>query len=527
MQAIVDMARPDALSPGSSVCDPFCGVGGFLLEAVMRSPRLRAQYEPVGGRITPETMVVGYDKGSDEKEDERTIILAKANATVYFADLIAAHNSPELIREVSAKVINPMFRLLRSNVGTFEIDDEQKHDLILTNPPYVTRGSASFKKALRAKGLMAMYPTQGRGIEALTIQWVIRSLKPYGTAFVVVPDGLLNQEVVLDHVKRTCNIVGVISLPVRTFYSTPKKTYVLGVERKASGSVEQATPVFTYLVSEIGESRDARRWTIEENDLVPMASLFNQFRGSPDSFVSNDPRCRVVAWKHFSEYNHWMVDRYWPREDLAKLGAIEETEEMDIEEYNQLLATVGGTPHDSSEIEMPYREVSLGDGQLFSLTIGKRVVKKDCVTEGIPAISANVRDVFGLVAESDVLEGFDVPSLTWGVDGVFDWHLIPKGRPFHPTDHCGVLRVIEEAIDPEYLYYTLRATRERPGFDRTYRANLGNVEQVSVEIPMDDDGHFDLAAQQAIAAWYRTIAKERERFVRLLDRIKSARVALS
>lgn len=527
VQAVVDMARPNALSPGSSICDPFCGVGGFLLEAVIRSPKIRAQYEPVGGRIAPQTIVTGYDKGSDEKEDERTIILAKANATVYFADLIASHNSPALIREVSAKVINPMFRLLRSNVGTFEVNDERKHDLILTNPPYVTRGSASFKNALRTKGLMAMYPTQGRGIEALAIQWVIRSLKPYGTAFVVVPDGLLNQTAILDHVKRTCNVLGVISLPVRTFYSTPKKTYILAIERKPPGSVSQTTPVYTYLVSEIGESRDARRWTIEENDLVPMASLFNQFRGSPGSFVSNTTRCRVVEWDQFAEYRHWMVDRYWPREDLGKLGALEESEEVDIDEYNQLLAAVGREPHDSSGIEMSYSEVSLGDNQLFSLTIGRRVLKKDCGAEGIPAISANVRDVFGLVAESDVLDGFDVPSLTWGVDGVFDWHLIPEGKPFHPTDHCGVLRVKEATIDPEYLYYALRATRERPGFDRTYRANLSNVKRVSVEIPVDGEGRFDLAAQQAIAAWYRTIAKEKQRVAALLERITNTRVALS
>ena len=46
VQAVVQMSPANSLAPGASLCDPFCGVGGFLLEAVIESPRLMAQFQP-------------------------------------------------------------------------------------------------------------------------------------------------------------------------------------------------------------------------------------------------------------------------------------------------------------------------------------------------------------------------------------------------------------------------------------------------------------------------------------------------
>ena len=527
VQAIVDMSSANSLPEGASVCDPFCGVGGFLLETIIRSPRIRAQYEPIDGVIDPRIVLYGYDKGSDEKEDERTIVLAKANTIVYLTDFVERYNSPDLIKELTDKVINPMFRLLRTNIGTFGIDDEGKHDLILTNPPYVTRGSASFKRAVQEAGHMSKYPAAGRGVESLAIQWIIRSLRPYGSAFVIVPDGLLNQSGMLQYIRQHCIVRGIVSLPTRTFYSTPKKTYILALERKPLGSsVVQTDPVFTYVISEIGESRDARRWNIDENHLPSMVGQFNQFKGSPGTFESSDARCKIIAWRNFVQWQHWMIDRYWSRPELVALGAVDDTNELDLDSFNELVIQVGGSPQGGIDKDVPTREVFLGDTDLFSLRIGKRVLKRDCIDDGIPCISANVRDVFGYVEESTLMSDFEQPSLTWGLDGDFDWHIIPSGWPFHPTDHCGVLRVHADDIDPDYVYYTLRATRDRPGFDRTYRANLGNVKQISLEVPIKDDGTFDVECQRDMAARYRSIDSEQARIVALLENVTGARVAL-
>ena len=531
VRAVVEMSPANALPPGASLCDPFCGVGGFLLEAIVESPRLLGQFKPHNGVINPNIALVGYDKGSDEKEDERTIILAKANTIIYFSDLIAEYHTPEFIGEFAEKVINQIFRLLRTNLGTFAVDNETQHDLILTNPPYVTSGSSSLRNALSDVEGAYEYEATGRGTEALAIQWIIKSLRPGGEAFVIVPDGLLNQEGVLQHVKQKCLVQAVVSLPVRTFYSTPKKTYILALKKKAEeeeGEVEQTIPVFTYLVSEIGESRDAKRWDIEQNDLSEMVSLFNQFKGAPLTFQSHSLRCKVVEWEDFNQYRHWMVDRYRTQDELKELGAIEEAEELDIDEFNRLLVQFGETPVTIPSIEAGSTEVLLGDSSLFTLMIGRRVLKKNCSESGtIPCISSNVRDVFGYIEESDILTEFENPSLTWGLDGNFDWYFIPAYQPFHPTDHCGVLRIVNETIDPEYLYYALRATRGQHGFDRTYRSNLENMKDVSVPIPVHSDGIFDLWAQRDIAAQYREIEEKQSRMQALLRQITESRIVLS
>ena len=87
VNAMVEISNAKTLNEGARICDPFCGVGGFVLEAICRTPNIYKQFEPRNHLIDPKIEVLGYDKGTDEKDDERTIILAKANMCLYFNDI--------------------------------------------------------------------------------------------------------------------------------------------------------------------------------------------------------------------------------------------------------------------------------------------------------------------------------------------------------------------------------------------------------------------------------------------------------
>lgn len=167
-------------------------------------------------------------------------------------------------------------------------------------------------------------------------------------------------------------------------------------------------------------------------------------------------------------------------------------------------------------------EISLGNGDLFSLSIGKRVLREELKQEGkVPVFSANAREPMGYIDQARPGMTFESPSLIWGIDGIFDWNLIPAGVPFVPTDHCGRLQIHHKDLDIEYMLYVLRATRDQYGFDRVYRANLQKIRTVSLTIPVSPAGKFDLVQQRDLAARYRRIHKISENLIQKTETLAS------
>ncbi|MFP3035324.1 MAG: class I SAM-dependent DNA methyltransferase, partial [Candidatus Tisiphia sp.] len=171
-----------------------------------------------------------------------------------------------------AKIFNDSFILKTNSIlGTLSEAEEEKYDLILTNPPYVTSGSSNIKEEI-AKNitLKNYYKINAIGIEGLFMEWIIKALKKGGKAFIVIPDGIFNRQndkKLRQYILDSCYIDAIISLPLKTFFTTQKKTYILAITKRSDISDIQTDPVFTYLVSEIGESRDIYRFDIEQDDL--------------------------------------------------------------------------------------------------------------------------------------------------------------------------------------------------------------------------------------------------------------------
>lgn len=337
VQTVVRMSRADQLPIGSRIADPFCGVGGFLLETLAEYPRLMAKFEPINGQVAPDVQLLGFDKGSDEKDDERTIILAKANMLIYLSELLTQYNDPQYLQAYSAGAFNKVFHLLRDNLGTFAKVDEDPFDLILTNPPYVTAGSSTLRKAIDSRGFTDFYANAGRGTEGLAMEWIVSKLKPGGRALVVVPDGLMNQSKVLEGIKSRCIIDSIAALPSRTFFSTPKKTYILEITRK-DNRARQQDPVMLYVVSEIGESRDARRIPIDQNDLRSLEDAHKYFMVDKAGFHTTDPRCKVMDFEDFDGLSQWLIERQWTAEERRDLGLEDERSEVDEAEFRQMVA---------------------------------------------------------------------------------------------------------------------------------------------------------------------------------------------
>ncbi len=134
-------------------------------------------------------------------------------------------------------------------------------------------------------------------------------------------------------------------------------------------------------------------------------------------------------------------------------------------------------------INSKYPLVRLNDPTKFELRIGRRVLLTE-ISENkqYPVYSANVKEIFGYINHL-LFTDFDKPSILWGIDGDWMVNYIEKDKPFFPTDHCGVLRVIDSEIEPYYVSLILYSIGGHYGFSRSFRASTERIAAVQIPLP--------------------------------------------
>lgn len=340
VRSIIKMVE---IRPNMTICDPACGVGKFLLEPVLS--HLEELYPIRNGRIEPQITIHGFDKGFD-REEQKTIILAKANMLIYLSSIL--RRNPTLTKDF-ARLFNESFRLQTNSIlGTLRSPVIDKYDLVLTNPPYVTSGSSNLKEEIRRSGLSQFYDVPALGVEGLFMQWIVRALKPGGQGLIVIPDGILLRDAdapLRALIRQHCIIDAIISLPLNTFFKTSKKTYILALTKKRETNLNQTQPVFTYLVSEIGETRDIYRFDMDENHLSDAVEYYNSFKNARELFTreNREPRCKIQPIERFIPDNNWLIDKWWSKSEKESLGIHEKNTIATMDEFNILLDEISNT----------------------------------------------------------------------------------------------------------------------------------------------------------------------------------------
>jgi len=130
-----------------------------------------------------------------------------------------------------------------------------------------------------------------------------------------------------------------------------------------------------------------------------------------------------------------------------------------------------------------YKNYKLNDDSVFELSIGRRVLKEELVSDGkIPVISANSSDIFGYINE-EILTDYSRDSILWGIDGDWIVDIVEKNKKFFPTDHCGVVRIKNDDILPQYFMYALLYEGNYERFSRTNRASTTAISKLTIAIP--------------------------------------------
>lgn len=529
VDAIISISDIDKLPVGSKICDPACGVGGFILEPIKvkeeREDGLNFYYKIEGKEIKPRYEFFGFDKGF-EREEQLTIILAKANMLIFVSDLLK--QNPSLSKEFST-LFNNTFKLFHKSIlGSLSKINKNYYDLILTNPPYVIPGSSNYKEAIKNNSeLSEFYKINATGLEGLFIEWIVRSIKPNAKAFIIIPDGILNRlsdAKLRNFIQEECFIDGIISLPQDAFYTTSKKTYILALTRKNSKTDVQKNPIFAYLVSSIGETLDINRFsTPENNDLPDMVNQFNQFKGSKNSFVPQNDRCKTLPFEKFNNAEHWVIDRFWSDEELIALGVKEEIKNFSVDDYVSLIQqteiSIGKLKNDlldlSSELEknnkdeqITYKTIGGGDDGLFKIEKGKSEYTKSYINNNkgeYPVYSSKTTED-GVIGNIDHYD-YETECLTWTTDGTYVGTVYCRNGKFSMTTHCGALIPKVDNIHLPYFLYILNRDLSKyyAGEGSNRRITVNIIQDVSVPVPIKKDGSFDIAKQIEIAQKYKKL----------------------
>ena len=548
IRAIEKIAK-DEIKEGAVICDPACGVGKFLLEPI--KSKLSQFYKVEGDSVIPKITIRGFDKGFD-KDEQKTIILAKANMLIYFSEIIKDY--PNHTVEFG-KIFNDSFTLKTNSIlGTLRDPVVNEYDLILTNPPYVTSGSSNLKEEIgKDSELKKYYKINAIGVEGLFMEWIIRALKPNGKAFVVIPDGIFNRQNdknLREFIKQECFIDGIISLPLNTFFTTNKKTYILCITKKNNKADIQTDPVFTYLVSEIGESRDIYRFNIEQNDLNEATTLYTFFKGNKSNFESfnTDSRCKIFPIDRFEPETHWTIDRWWSKEEKIALGIEEEDKAVSFEEVPIIVEEVADTLNSisamikelnekkKSDLEQTFREVILKD--IFTIKQGNSFYTKKRILENnwkgeIPVYSSNTKED-GFLMGIDIIhikknDLYNEYCLTWSVDGYAGTLFIRNEKNeknyFTLNNHCGILIPKVNNINLKFIKYIIQPFfyEVSKGYGNN-KVGTNQIENIIFKIPILSNGEFDIKAQEEIIEKYNLIDDLKSKVLEYKQTIKNLKV---
>ena len=199
IQAIVRCLKPDpSTSREFTICDPACGTGGFLVCA----------YE----------WLIDQTKGGAV---DRELAKRLRRGTYFGQDLVQ--------RPRRLALMNLYLHGLEPEIAIgdsiYEIPSGRKYDVVLTNPPFGTRGANQAPER-------EDFTISTSNKQLNFIQHVMTILKPGGRAAVVVPDNCLFADQagqVFKVLTEDCNLHTVLRLPNGTFspYSPGTKTNVV------------------------------------------------------------------------------------------------------------------------------------------------------------------------------------------------------------------------------------------------------------------------------------------------------------
>ena len=291
IQAIVDVTRPE---PDSTICDPACGTGGFLLAA--------------------HDYIVGHNPSMDQGQ------------RAHLRDA-ALHGWEIVDNAARLGVMNLYLHGIGGDKTNIRVDDSLRShpglnfDMVLTNPPFGKKSSLTFvneEGVSERESLVVERPdfwatTSNKQLNFL--QHVRTLLKNHGRAAVVVPDNVLFEggagEVVRRHLLDECDAHTLLRLPTGIFYAQGVKANVLFFDRKPASESPWTKDLWIY------DLRTNRHFTrkvspLTRADLDDFVASFNAGRRHERE---ESERFRRFSYGDLMQRDKVNLDIFWLRDE--------------------------------------------------------------------------------------------------------------------------------------------------------------------------------------------------------------------
>ena len=377
IEAIVRCTKPDPrLHPDFTVCDPACGTGGFLVAAY---DWLLSQTK--GGAI------------------DRSLAKRIRTKTYYGQDLVARPRRLALMN-LYLHGIEPTIKL---GDTIYEPPTSQRFDMVLTNPPFGTRGANQAPER-------EDFTIETSNKQLNFVQHVMTVLKPGGRAAVVLPDNCLFDDKageVFEILMQDCNLHTVLRLPHGTFmpYSQGVKANVVFFTK---GYATEKVWIYDGRTNVVGVTKKGRPLSDDHfAEFEHCYGLDPNGGGKRRVADSAQGRWRDFAIEQVREQGFKLVNFRWLKEEaLADPDAVQ-------------------NPDDIAEtLDITLRSIAKQLTKLVSLASsnGTKVVDR----EG----SSNVEKL--LASLRDTADDWIEPSFEWR-----DRYELPNGRAFVALGNLG------------------------------------------------------------------------------------------
>lgn len=281
------------------------------------------------------------------------------------------------------------------------------------------------------------------------------------------------------------------------------------------GRVEkQSSSVFTYVVGEIGETRDTKRFIKDErgepirNDLDDCTQQFIAYKSGIS--IGKSTRSKIIKFDEFDTYSDWLIEKKLTEEEKIEIGLVKPEKKVSEGEFVETLTNVnkylkGVIKKGLPKVEKKHNFVEKTLKTYFEFPTIKGLTEKYIRNNpgNIPVYGGRqFEDPVGCIADNLPNVKYFENCLAWNREGSVGY-VFYHDHKFTTNDHHRPM-VLKEEYEGKISLRYVRAILQKELlssdlFEWSKTASKEKIRAIKLSFPVDEKGELDFITQERIA----------------------------